>query len=211
MSRCVVVLLTVCTLLSIAAAAHAERRTRVGPTAVYHHADFISDAFEQTIDPPAIPDSGAAFSLGTAVTHIEPLSDLLGLLVALRIAGPVAIADDGGGRPLSDYTSPRVVGDGIIGLSRVWGRADTPQFDIGGGLYFVNLMIKGTDANVPSVDSRLIGGLAVEGAVGLPLTSTTDLFVAGSAGYGFFPLTTGTRRTNSILGASFTSGVQFRY
>lgn len=211
MSRCLVVLLTVCTLLSLPAAAEAERRTRVGPAALYHHADFISDAFEQTTDPPRIPDIGAAFSLGIAVTHIEPLSDVLGLLVALRMAGPVAVADDGGGRPLSDYKSPRVVGDGIIGLSRVWGRADTPQFDIGGGLYFVNMMIKGTDASVPSVDSRLIGGIAVEGAVGLPLTDATDFFVAGSAGYGFFPLTTGTRRTNSILGAGFNSGVQFRY
>ena len=211
MSRCVVVLLTVCTLFPVAAAAQAERRTRVGPTAVYHRADFISDAFEQTTDPPGIPDSAAVFSLGIAITHIEPLSDQLGLLVALRMAGPVAVADDDGARPLSDYKSPRLVGDGIIGLSRIWGRADTPQFDIGGGLYFVNLMVKGTDAHVAGVDSRLIGGLAVEGAAGLPLTSATDFFVAGSAGYGFFPLTTGTRRTNSILGAGFSSGIQFRY
>ncbi|TVQ40332.1 MAG: hypothetical protein EA384_03485 [Spirochaetaceae bacterium] len=208
MNRIVLVLMSVCALLAAAVPAFAERRTRFGPTILFHRADFAEDAFEQTSSPPAIPDSGAALSIGIGVSHIEPLTESLGLLIALRLTTAIAVAGDREGRSLSDYRTPRAIGDGIVGISAIRGRAGTVRFDAGGGFYFVNLMVRGIDSSVPSLETRLLGGVGIEAAASVPLTAGSDLFAAGCFGYGFFPLTTGIRRTDSVLGSGLTIGVQ---
>lgn len=206
--------LIVMTLVSSPAVASdpvSERRTRIGPIVLYYHADFISDAFADTIDPPRIPESGAMLALGVGISHVEPLTEQLGLLVAVRIAAPVVAADDAGRRPLSDYRTPRVAGDGIIGINHSWSHPGRIRGDLGGGLYLVNLMLQGSDISIPSLDTRLMGGLAAEATLAAPLAGALEFHVSGTVGYAFFPASTGTRRTNSVLGAGLGTGLQLSY
>ena len=205
------VLLTVMVSPAAAYSEAGERRSRIGPIALYYHADFIPDAFADTPQPPSIPDTGAMFAAGIAISHIEPLTGDLGLLAAVRVAAPLLAGDDAGRRPLSDYRTPRIAGDGIIGVNFAWGDRGRIRGDFGGGLYLVNLILQGADPSIPSLDTRLMGGLAAEAILAAPLGSATELFFSGTVGYAFFPASGGTRRTNSVLAAGLGTGIQLSY